>query len=90
MKKYSILSLELNDDVSTEERNLFYKALEKFQWKRINSTTTLWYAHWKSDASDEGIVNTTKNDVEQAAKTSNVKHYDASTAICGQPVVWKK
>lgn len=89
MNRYSILTLDLNDEVTSEQRDAFYNELENRKWNKINSLTTLWYASWKDDVTDEGIIVITKSDVEGAAKVAKVQHYDAS-AVCGKPVVWKK
>ena len=90
MSRYSLLTLDLNRETSSEARNKFYAELEKLQWMKINQLTTLWYATWKDDVSDQGIIDTTKGDVEKAANAAGVTKYDAAVAVCGKPVVWKK
>ncbi len=90
MEKYSMLTLDLNDDVGAEDRIKFYSALKELKWSKVSELTTLWYASWGSDATEKGIIDTTKADVEKAAQASGIKKYDASTAVCGKPVVWTK
>ncbi len=90
MKKYSLLTIDLNDDVPNDKRNAFYAELAKRQWRKIEQLTTLWYVDWMAGATDHDIIETTKKDVEESAKTAKIDHYDASTAVCGNPVVWKK
>ena len=89
MSVYSILTLDLNDNVSSTQRESFYKALAELQWRRISEMTTLWYATWKDDATHDGIVKTTKEDVAKAAKQAGIESYDASVAPCLKPYVWK-
>lgn len=90
MNKYSLLTVDLNEDVSTDARNQFYAELQKRKWKKISDLTTLWYATWDAKVDASGIIGTTKKDVEDSAQVAKVEHYDAATAICGTPVVWKK
>lgn len=90
MSRYSLLTLDLNRETSSEARDKFYAELEKLKWKKINQLTTLWYANWKDEATDQGIIDTTKSDVEKAATAAKVSCYDAAVAVCGKPVVWKK
>jgi len=90
MSIYSILSLDLNRGVTTEERNAFYKKLTELKWKKISELSTLWYASWKDDTSGEDIIQTTKKDVDACASISKVSKYDASVAVSGKPVVWTK
>lgn len=90
MSRYSMLTLDLNKEVTSEQRTLFYDKLKELKWKKIDELTTLWFASWEDSVSDDGIISTTKSDVEKAAVAAKVTSYDASTAVCGMPVVWKK
>lgn len=90
MDAYSILTVDLNQEVSTDKRNKFYEYLQQNQWVKINQLTTLWYAKWETGLTAEGILATTKADIDAAAQRSQVSHYDVATAICGKPVVWRK
>ncbi|MFZ2327379.1 MAG: hypothetical protein WAW73_10705 [Rhodoferax sp.] len=90
MAQYTLLTLDLNRETSSAARDKFYEELEQLQWKKINQLTTLWYATWKDDLSEAGIIATTKSDVEVAASAAKVAHYDAALGICGKPTIWKK
>jgi len=90
MSQYSILTLDLNRETSSEAREKFYLELEKLQWKKINQLTTLWYASWKDGTTEQGVIDTTKKDIETAAAAVKVTRYDAAVAVCGKPVVWKE
>ncbi|MCZ7591568.1 MAG: hypothetical protein M5U15_05190 [Kiritimatiellae bacterium] len=85
-----MLTIDLNKDVSATVRDAFYAELQKKQWKRIPELTTLWFATWKGGTTADAAITTTKQDVEAAAQASGVAHYDASVAVSGKPVVWKK
>ena len=87
---YSMLTIDLNKDVAAKARDAFYAELQKKQWKRIPELTTLWFATWKDGTAADAAVTTTKQDVEAAAQAAGVAHYDASVAVSGKPVVWKK
>lgn len=84
------MTLDLNRETMPEARDKLYLELEKLKWKKINQLTTLWYATWKDDVSDQGIIDTAKSDVEKAANASGTSKYDAAVAVCAKPVVWKK
>ena len=90
MSQYSMLSIDLNANVTSDQRKKFYEHLEKKQWKKISLLTTLWYTNWKDGVSEQGMINTTRGDLEEAASYSGVAHYDAALANCGKPVVLKK
>ena len=90
MSRYCILSLDLNKQVTSEQRNTFYAKLQELQWMKMDATTTLWYAPWKDDVTDEGVVATTKSDVAKAAEAAKVTSYDATVAVCAKPVSWSK
>jgi hypothetical protein len=90
MSKYSILSLDLNKDATSEQRDAFYKKLAEFTWTKIQDPTTLWYCLWKDTTSEAGALQTTKDQVEKAATAAKVKSYDATHAFCDKPVSWSK
>lgn len=90
MSQYTLLTLDLNDEVTSEARNRFYDELTKLGWKKVDDLTTLWYAAWNDSASAQDITNKVKSEVEKAANAAKVKHYDAALGVCGKPAVWKK
>jgi len=90
MKPYSILTVDLNNDVSSQQRTTFGEKLTESKWKKMPDLTTVWYTTWAENVTEEGMINTTKKDVQEAADAANIKHYDVSTAICLKPVSWKK
>lgn len=90
MQPYSILTVDLNDDVSSQQRKDFGDKLSELKWKKMPDLTTVWYTSWKADVTEEGMINTTKSDVQKAADAARIEHYDASTAVCLKPVSWQK
>ena len=74
---YAMLTLDLDKNTSSEKRDKFYKHLKDNQWTKIDKVTTTWYAKFNDDATESGIINTTKNDVKSAADHSGVSSYDA-------------
>ncbi len=76
MGKVAMLSVDLNN-VTSNQRNLFYKKLKELNWTKIVRLTTIWKASFKTGASSIATINTTKADVKAAAKYAKVASYDA-------------
>jgi hypothetical protein len=74
---YAMLSLDLDRNTSTEQRDKFYEYLKNEKWTKIPEITTTWYASFKDTVSESEIISTTKTDVSNAAKHSRVTSYDA-------------
>lgn len=74
---YAMLSLDLDKKTTAEQRDKFYEYLKKEQWTKIPKVTTTWYASFKADATESGMISATKNDVANAAKHAGIASYDA-------------
>lgn len=74
---YAMLSLDLDKETTSEQRKKFYDYLKKEKWTKVPKVTTTWYVSFKSDATESGIISTTKTDVRNASKASGVTSYDA-------------
>ncbi|HSA32138.1 MAG TPA: hypothetical protein P5077_00265 [bacterium] len=90
MTQYSILTVDLNNEVSNEKRTRFYNHLQKKKWIKINNLSTLWYAIWRGTPTAQEMMETTRDDIEGAAMHSGVSRYDVALANCGKPIVWSK
>ena len=90
MSRRSILTVDLNKDVTTGQRNKFNAKLQELGWQKVGDLTTLWVVTWKGSPTDADILKATKKDVETAAQAGEIESYDASAAVCGKPVVWTK
>ncbi len=74
---YAMLTLDLDNNVTSRQRTKFYEYLENEQWKKIKNVTTTWYAGFDGKATEAGIIAIAKKDVSNAAKHSGVSSYDA-------------
>ncbi|MCR8924362.1 hypothetical protein NO559_16435 [Dasania sp. GY-MA-18] len=74
---YAMLSLDLDKNTSSEERNKFYEYLKNEKWTKIPKVTTTWYAKFKDGGTESGATQATKSDVDNAAKHAGVTSYDA-------------
>ena len=74
---YAMLSLDLDKNTTTKQRNDFNASLKKAQWIKIAKITTTWYAKFKADATESGMIAATKTDVTNAAKAAGITSYDA-------------
>jgi len=77
---YAILSLDL-DNVTSSQRKIFYESLKEDKWIKFNNLTTTWYVSFNTDATEEGIIHTSQNDVKKAATTAKVDKYNAMLTV---------
>jgi len=86
----AMLTVDLND-VTREQREKFYLELEKKQWKKIKSLTTIWQVGFQDGATEASIIQATKNDVTSAASAAGIRSYDSGVMV-GQnfPTTWSK
>ncbi|MCK5605624.1 hypothetical protein KAR91_27265 [Candidatus Pacearchaeota archaeon] len=72
MSKYVLVSADF-PDVDSSERTKIYECLEGKNWKKVEDAgrdiSTVWYAFFNDDASDEGAISTSKADFIACAKS---------------------
>ena len=91
MSKYTLLTVDLNNDVSAEKRFGFYEYLEKKNWGKILNLTTTWMASWDDIHADSEIIRTAKKHVEDAAEAEGIASYSACVGVSLQkPETWHK
>jgi len=78
---HAMLSLDLNEKVTGEERRKFYGHIKDSGWVKIAKLSTAWCATYKKTATEEKIIAEVKVDVAAAAKYSGVSAYDAVVNI---------
>ena len=74
---YAMLSLDLERNVTDEQRKKFYEHLKEENWVKIPKVTTTWRASFKQGTTEVGALNTTKKDVANAAKKARIGKYNA-------------
>lgn len=77
----AMLTVDLNNDVSSKQRDDFNKALENEGWSKITSLTTTWQAGFKDGVGRSGAIGAAKKDVQTAAKKAGVSSYDAAVMV---------
>lgn len=89
MSIYAMLTVDLNESVSTEARRKFAEHLAKENWAKRPLTTT-WTASFSSAFQAQSVIETAKEDVAAAAALAGIKNYEAAIAISDTPpTMWK-
>lgn len=89
---HTILSLDLNKEVSSTKRQHMYNELEKLEWKKFPAVTTLWSCAWKEGSTADQCISSVKNEVAKAATIAGVVKYDATVIVTSsKPIAdtWK-
>ena len=74
---HAMLSLDLDEKTTAQEREKFYAHLRDSRWMKISKVTTTWFTHFKDKATELDIIAEVKKDVAAAAKYSGITAYDA-------------
>lgn len=91
MAIHVMLTVDLNRNVTTDQRNRFYEELRIRNWVKIDSLTTTWKAHFNENVRVEEAIEATKSTVAAAATTASISSYDAAAMFGGQtPTIVKK
>ena len=77
MARWALLSLDLDNNVSSKQRNTCYTELRNRKWVKLSKLTTVWQAKFINDPTETAIINTTKKDVRAATAKANIQQYDA-------------
>jgi hypothetical protein len=64
------------NEITADQRKLFNEALAKDKWAKHNRLTTIWTAVFQEGVTEEGAVQTSKNDVARAAQAAKITSYD--------------
>lgn len=84
-----MLSVDLNENTSTESRDTFNKEMAAKKWKKLEKLTTIWWGTWKDSTKDEEIFKTTKTHVSEAAKKAKILAYDGVVSIVTSKRAWR-
>ncbi|MBP0602323.1 MAG: hypothetical protein ACRCS2_11430 [Morganella morganii] len=82
----ALLTLDLENGVSTEKREKFYAYLTQEKWIKIPNLTTAWKCTFNNDVTEESAISVVKNDVANAAKHAGVYSYNAAVQMGGSDV----
>lgn len=77
----ALLTVDLENGVSSEKRQKFNEKMKELSWNKINALTTTWQASWKEGATESGALTTTRNDVKQALSYAGISSYHAAVKI---------
>jgi hypothetical protein len=85
---YVMLTVDLDQGVTTEQRKTFNEHLAYAHWVKLNLTTT-WYARFLEGATVQGAIQAAKNIVAKAAEAARIAAYEAAAEVgWDKPVVW--
>lgn len=80
----ALLTLDLENGVSSEKRKKVYDQLEKEKWSKLKSLPTAWSCSFSNDVSRDLAVQGCKDDVANAAKAAGVSTYNAAVQVCDE------
>ena len=91
MALHIMLTVDLNRNVTSEQRLRFYEELRTRKWVKIDALTTIWKAVFSEGVSVEAAMQATKSDLSAAATAASISAYDAAAMFGGQaPLILKK
>lgn len=76
-----LLTLDLERDVSTENRQKVYNYLKKQKWEKLKELTTSWKCSFEENANREAVISECKKDVRNAIRVGGVTSYHAALQI---------
>jgi hypothetical protein len=79
---YVMLTVDLNNYVTEEQREVFGDRLQELLWNRISLTTT-WWAEFNDDAEEDEMIRVTIDEVADAAARAQIASYEVA-AQAGQ------
>lgn len=90
MTLYAIVTVDLDNGVSSTARAKFNEELKKKHFTK-HKLTTLWTATWTGVATKVGALTYVRNSVDQAAATAGISTYEVLVSISEEPPTeWKK
>jgi len=78
MKLYALISVDLENYVTSEQRKKFNEKLKELKWFKIIELTTIWTASFEDGITKSSALSTTKADVATAAKEGKISKYHAA------------
>ena len=88
MAVYVMLTVDLDQHVTSRAREHFNQALAKDNWNKLHLTTT-WYAQFKDNIDPGDAIDETKREVHAAAVSAGIARYEAAAEVgASRPVVW--
>jgi hypothetical protein len=69
---HAVVTVDLKNKVTSEERAKFNDAMAAKQWKKVSGITTAWKAVFKDSVSADGARSTTLSDVKKCAADAGI------------------
>lgn len=70
-----LLTVDLENGVTSDQRKIFNEKLKELNWIKITSLTTTWRASFSDTTSISSALSETKNDVKSAATVGRITTY---------------
>ncbi|WP_148252865.1 hypothetical protein [Aidingimonas lacisalsi] len=77
----ALLTLDIENGVSSEKREKFYEYLKKEKWTKLSGLTTSWKFSFNDDVTRESAIRIVKSDVAGAARHAGVPSYNAAVQV---------
>lgn len=71
----ALLTVDLENNVTSEQRKKFNEKLKELNWTKIVSLTTTWSASFQANISVNSALSETKKDINTAAIAGNISRY---------------
>lgn len=90
MTLHAVVTVDLDNGVSSSARTKFNEELKKKNFSK-HKLTTLWTAVFTPTSTREGAVKFTRDSIDAAAALAGISTYEAFVSISeAPPVEWKK
>lgn len=77
----ALLTFDLENGVSLEQRKKAYDYLKEQKWERVKSLTTTWKCSFNDDVTREAAIKECKSDVARAARLAGISLYHAAVQV---------
>lgn len=77
MPLIAVLTVEVGDEVTESQWDLFCTELSKFEWELVEPLLSTWCGAYEADASEDEAVAMAMDDVADAAEAAKIEHFDA-------------
>lgn len=80
MVLHAMLTVDLNQYVTQEQRTAFNDHLKEEKWKK-SKLTTLWIARFEQGTSREGAIRVAQADVLEAVRRARITSFEAAVQV---------
>ena len=78
----ALLTVDLEKNVTNEQREIFNRKLNELMWNKLETLTNAWVSSFKENITAFTALAETKKDVKAAADAANIKMYHCAVQFC--------